>query len=186
MLRGTGACARWIARLRRHDPLEGLGARMALDACIECGHEIPAHGKFCPRCGAKVPSGFYFAVGLFVTILAAFFLLYTLFSRGETQPREPPQPTGKINNDVGPGSQFASDHPGLLPNVAALISTRGHTCPFVVNLWDEGPTPSGQRLEALCGPDKQHADPDLHYAVYPERGEVNVCARWEVFGPDCK
>ncbi len=186
MLRGTGACVRGITRPLPHDPTEGPGAHMALDACIECGHEIPAHGKFCPRCGAKVPSGVLFAAGVLVTILAASFLLYSLVSRGESQPREAQEPTGKISADVGPGSQFAADHPGLLRNVAALIATRGHRCPTVVNLWDEGPTPDGQRLEALCGPDRTHLDPDLHYAVYPERGEVNICARWEVFGPDCK
>lgn len=163
----------------------GFGGRMALDACLECGHEIPAEGKHCPRCGAKVPNNFFFVGGVLAGVALGAVLLGWIFSGAGIAPGGV-EPAAKIDNDVGPASQFAIDHPSLLPNVTALIAARGYKCPIIVDLWHEGQSGAGEHLEALCGPDKMHIDANLHYAVYPDRGAVNLCKPWQVFGPDCE
>jgi hypothetical protein len=159
---------------------------MESEACHECGHPLPARTKICPRCGAKAPSHLAFWLGVVAASAVAAFLLYQAVSdflhapaTADTTPDVAP------DTDVGPGSKFASDHPDFLPNVAALIAAQGHKCPVIVDLWNEKNDAGEPRLEALCGPDANHADKSMHYAVYSDRGKVNLCRPWKEFGPDC-
>jgi len=160
-------------------------ARLPMDptACHECGHRIPQGEKICPRCGAKLPSNLtavWFAAGAAAIIVAAI-VVSTMSDYSHSTSELKNQ-----NGDVGPGSSYANEHPDLLPTVTALITSHGHKCPTLVNLWNETEGRHGMRLEAICGPDRNHIDAALHYAVYLQRQSVNVCQPWKEFGPDCE
>jgi predicted nucleic acid-binding Zn ribbon protein len=152
-------------------------------ACDECGHAIPPGDKVCPRCGAKPSSNratILFAAGAAVFIVAA--ILASILSDHSHSAGELTSQSG----DVGPGSSYANEHPDLLPTVTAMITSRGHKCPMLVNLWNESDHRYGTRLEAICGPDRDHIDASLHYAIYLQQQSVSVCQPWKEFGPDCE
>lgn len=68
-----------------------------------------------------------------------------------------------------------------------LVIRHGFACPRIVHVRDHGPSAFGERYEILCGPIGLSGDAyaDQHYAVYPERGIVNLCARFEMFSAEC-
>jgi len=93
---------------------------------------------------------------------------------------------GAQERDVGPGSNFAVEHPTLIPTVTTIIRSQGHSCPVLVDLWNGPGARTGTRLEAICGPDKDRIDASLHYAVYYKSQTVRLCKPWREFGPDCE
>jgi hypothetical protein len=150
-------------------------------ACRECGHPLSAVEKICPRCGARQRSLFLFGIILGAVLAIAFVLIYATsvdYSRR-------PQQAMMTDSDVGPGSKYSIDHPELIPNVRTMITARGYHCPEIVNLWNETGSGGENRLEAICGPDKNHIEASLHYAVYSDSRKVNRCRPWREFGPDC-
>ncbi len=141
-----------------------------------------------------MPSHLVLALGVIAATTIAIFLLYlTVSDFLRTPPAPDPADTPdtaessetQLDTNVGPGSKYASEHPDLLVGVKALIAARGYKCPMIVDLWSEKNSAGETRLEALCGPDASHAETTLHYAVYADRGKVDLCQPWKEFGPDC-
>jgi hypothetical protein len=168
-------------------PSDRTWGLMELDACHECGNPLSVHSNICPRCGARAPSKLAFGLGIAAAVTLGGCLLY--FAASDFLHAPPPTdttPEVMPEADLGPGSKFDSDHPNFLALIRGMIIAQGHRCPAIVNLWDEGGSSDGGRLEALCGPNTNHFDPTLHYAVYTNRQMVDVCQPWKEFGPECK
>ena len=53
-------------------------------------------------------------------------------------------------------------------------------------LWNQGDSPYGLKLEAICGPLRgEYVNTKLHYAIYPKRLKVNLCSEFGVFSSEC-
>jgi hypothetical protein len=89
--------------------------------------------------------------------------------------------------DLATDQNFLKGNPKYPAAIRELIVSSGYDCPRVANLWLQGRSPHGIKLEALCGPiGSANAYPELHYSVYPDRFQVIACKPFGVFGGGCE
>jgi hypothetical protein len=88
--------------------------------------------------------------------------------------------------DLLHNKKFLAKAPEYPRTIAQLIERSGFSCPRLAMLTLHGPSPYGDRLEALCGPAGEGgAYPDLHYAVYPDKLKVELCKPFSAFSGEC-
>lgn len=93
-----------------------------------------------------------------------------------------PEPEAKPHidqADLAQDAAYLAENRRGMRELLALFRRRGLLCPAITHMWAKGITPYGERYEILCGPPGTgDAYPALHYAVYPSRGLVSVCAKF--------
>ncbi len=90
------------------------------------------------------------------------------------------------SDNILANAKFLKEHPDFVPTVRELIERSGYECPAIHLLWNQGESPYGPKLEAICGPPGgEYPNTKLHYAVYPKHLKVNLCSEFSAFSSEC-
>lgn len=161
---------------------------MALIACRQCGKDVARDAKTCPACGADRPGDRTIdTVIRAIPVIVIVALVWWVFGgTGLKTPDASPPPPAASSTSAADRAWLATDPPEARAVIGAITSA-GYECAALALLRRRGPSPYGEKFEALCGPADGSGSGYInqHYAVYPDKALVHLCARFGDLSQEC-